>query len=186
VLSFHATKLFHTIEGGALIINNDEVYSKVKKMINFGITGLETIECLGINAKMNEFQAAMGLCVLDDVDMIIARRKEIFKYYKKNLPKCLQYQSNNLFCTANYSYFPVIFRSEESLLNVIRRLNENDIYPRRYFYPSLDALNYIKSKNTSVISCDISKRILCLPLYESLQKNEQDIIIGIIKDALVI
>jgi len=77
ILSFHATKLFHTIEGGALILNDDALCEKVRKMINFGITGQETIECLGINAKMNEFQAAMGLCLLDDMDAAIARRGEL-------------------------------------------------------------------------------------------------------------
>lgn len=174
VLSFHATKIFHTIEGGALIINDDNLYEKAKKMINFGITGPETVEELGINAKMNEFQAAMGLCVLENIEIILGNRKRIYEYYLENLPKDITLQKYNERCTYNYAYFPVVFRSEEDLLNVKYKLNKKNIHPRRYFYPSLETLPYLKSKQNNPISNSISKRILCLPMGFDLK--EEDVI----------
>lgn len=170
-LSFHATKIFHSIEGGALVINDDELYKKAKKMINFGINENREIDCLGINAKMNEFQAAMGLCVLDDIDKIIECRKKVYGYYMNEVPKELQLQDHNENCTHNYAYFPVVFKSEEILLSAKDELNKNNIYPRRYFYPSLDNLDYIDSE-TIKNSNDISKRILCLPMSDDLKKED--------------
>lgn len=180
VISFHSTKIFHTIEGGALVIKDDEVYNKVKLLINFGISGPEKIKGLGINAKMNEFQAAMGLCVLDDIDRIIEGRKKVHNFYINNLPKRLHLQKPNKNCTSNYAYFPVVFETEKDLLRVVGELNKNDIFPRRYFYPSLDNLNYLNNSKYMTISNDISKNILCLPIYNSLKENEQEQIIKII------
>ena len=180
-LSFHATKLFHTIEGGALIINDDVLVQKARYLINFGIKNQEEIPHLGTNAKMNEFEAAMGLCVLDDIEEIKNSRKEVYETYKKELDGIVQFQEQNENSTQNYSYFPVVFKSEEQLLKVQKALNEREIFPRRYFYPSLDTLNYIEPKQESQISRDISKRILCLPIYAELEKDVQDVIISIIK-----
>ena len=180
-LSFHATKLFHTIEGGALIINDDELVQKARYLINFGIKNQEEIPHLGTNAKMNEFEAAMGLCVLDDIEEIKNSRKEVYETYKKELDGIVQFQEQNENSTQNYSYFPVVFKSEEQLLKVQKALNEREIFPRRYFYPSLDTLNYIEPKQECEISRDISKRILCLPIYAELEKDVQDIIISTIK-----
>ena len=181
IISFHATKLFHTIEGGALIINNDELAIKAKRMRNFGYEKGE-IHSLGINAKMNEFEAAMGLCILDDIDWIIEQRKRIWNIYKNELRDLLQTQKlNHNITTYNYSYFPVIFDSEKQLKKVQKALNEENIYPRRYFYPSLDTLNYIEPKQFMPIARDISKRILCLPMYPELELKIQEKIIEIIK-----
>lgn len=181
ILSFHATKIFHTIEGGALIINNDEIAEKVRKMINFGFASHEKITELGINAKMNEFQAAMGLCLLDDIGNIMYNRKKIYEYYIESLKenKSLRFQDINKKCTMNYSYFPIIFKSEEELIRVRDRLLENGIMPRRYFYPSLNKLPYVQDEQVN-ISDDISLRILCLPIYNSLVKQDQDKVISII------
>lgn len=180
-LSFHATKVFHTIEGGALVISDDEIYNKARKIINFGISDQEHITEVGINGKMNEFEAAMGLCVLDDIDKIFENRKKAYENYMNYLSKKLIRQEQNINSSLNYCYFPVVFKDEESLLKVKRALENENIYPRRYFYPSLNDLPYIKNKAHSVPNSEyISIRILCLPLYDSLEPNVQKNIIGII------
>ena len=180
-LSFHATKLFHTIEGGALIINDDELVQKARYLINFGIKNQEEIPHLGTNAKMNEFEAAMGLCVLDDIEKIKNKRKSLIENYKKELKGLVQFQEQNDNATENYSYFPILFKSEKELLKIQKALNSEQIFPRRYFYPSLDTLEYIEPKQECKISRDISKRILCLPVYYDLENEIQIQIITIIK-----
>lgn len=184
-LSFHSTKIFHTIEGGAIVVNDDKLYEEIKLMINFGISGPENISCLGINAKMNEFQAAMGLCILDDMEKISTKRKNVYEYYLDWLPKSLQLQKINEYGTYNYAYFPVVFDSEDILLKVINELNKNDIYPRRYFYPSLETLPYLNNVEFMPVSESISKRILCLPMYGSLKKTQLEKIISIIKETII-
>ncbi|MEA3352855.1 MAG: DegT/DnrJ/EryC1/StrS family aminotransferase [Campylobacterota bacterium] len=183
-LSFHATKLFHTIEGGALIINDDSLVEKARRHINFGIENQESIPDLGINAKMNEFEAAMGLCMLDEIDSIKEKRKSIYEMYEKKLENVAAFPKQKKKSTKNYSYFPIIFEDEQQLLKVQKSLNDKDIYPRRYFYPSLDSLKYIEPKQYMPIARDISKRILCLPLYPDLTKDEQNLILDIIKKNL--
>ena len=183
-LSFHSTKLFHSIEGGALIINDDELVQKARYLINFGIKNTEEIPHLGTNAKMNEFEAAMGLCVLDDIEEIKEKRKDILEIYRKELKNLVQFQEQNENATENYSYFPIVFKSEYELLKVQKALNDKQIFPRRYFYPSLDTLEYIEPKQECKISRDISKRILCLPVYVELEKDVQEIIIKIIRGNL--
>ena len=180
-LSFHSTKLFHSIEGGALIINDDELVQKARYLINFGIKNTEEIPHLGTNAKMNEFEAAMGLCVLDEIENIKNSRKEVYETYQKELNGIVQFQEQNKNATENYSYFPIVFKTEEQLLKVQKALNDENIFPRRYFYPSLDTLEYIEPKQECEISRDISRRILCLPIYAELTKAEQNSILNIIK-----
>ncbi|MGF7059797.1 DegT/DnrJ/EryC1/StrS family aminotransferase [Brassicibacter mesophilus] len=182
-LSFHATKIFHTIEGGALIINDDKLYEKAKAMINFGIDETKEIKYLGTNGKMNEFQAAMGLCVLDDINIILSKRKKVYDNYYNILSNNnkIILQSYNDNCSHNYSYFPVVFEDEENLCNCLKDLNNNDIYPRRYFYPSLDNLGYVNSEKMHV-SNEVAKKILCLPLSDSLKYNEQLQIIEIVNN----
>jgi len=185
ILSFHATKLFHTIEGGALIVNDDALCEKVRKMINFGFTGPESIECLGINAKMNEFQAAMGLCLLDDMDVVIMRRQEITEIYNTRFANCdvakpvwMSERSNN------YAYYPIILKDEVTTKNVQKALNDNMIFPRRYFYPSLDTLNFLSGNQYTPTSQDIASRVLCLPLFTDLKNNECESISEIIFEIL--
>lgn len=136
---------------------------------------------MGTNAKMNEFEAAMGLCLLDDIEKIKKNRKNIYEKYQKELKGLVKFQEQNENVTQNYSYFPVVFENEEQLLKVQKALNQKDIFPRRYFYPSLDTLEYIEPKQECKISRDISKRILCLPIYAELTKAEQNSILNIIK-----
>ncbi len=183
-LSFHATKLFHTIEGGALIINDDSLVEKARYLINFGIENQESIPELGTNAKMNEFEAAMGLCLLDEMEEIFQKRKDVYERYEKELNGLVQFQNQNSYSTQNYGYFPIILKDEEQTLKVQKTLNEKQIFPRRYFYPSLDTLSYIEPKQFSPISRDISNRILALPMYPGLREDEQINIIDIIKDSL--
>ena len=110
---------------------------------------------------MNEFEAAMGLCILDDIEKIKTNRKKVVENYRENLNNIVQFQEQNINASENYSYFPILFKNEEELLKVQKALNEKQIFPRRYFYPSLDTLDYIKPKQICEISQDISKRILC-------------------------
>lgn len=180
-LSFHATKIFHTIEGGAIVFKKREDYEKAKLMIKFGIDDFDSIVEVGINGKMNEFQAAMGLCVLDEIETIFQERSRIWGQYQNGLSGYLQlirFEQND---NNNCSYFPVIFESEEVLLRVKNEMNKQDIYPKRYFYPSLDTLAYVNSKSMMHISRDISSRIMCLPIYPGLKASEVQHIIDVIK-----
>ena len=181
-LSFHATKLFHTIEGGAVITDSDELARKIRLMINFGISSPNSIESMGTNAKMNEFEAAMGLCVLDDILEIRQRRETIWQTYSKNLFESVEMQKWNVLSKNNASYAPILFGSEEELLKVDARLKENKILARRYFYPSLDTLEYVGSKHVCENSRGIASRILCLPMYPSLDNLDVRKIIEIIRE----
>ena len=180
-LSFHATKLFHTIEGGAVITNDDELAKKVRLLINFGITGPNSIEMAGTNAKMNEFEAAMGLCVLDEIETIKERRVAIWQTYQQQLPSYLSYQEWNPHGSNNHAYAPVLFESEDKLLATEAKLKENGILPRRYFYPSLDTLDYLNSKQVCNHSRSIASRILCLPIYPNLGTGDVNKIINNIR-----
>lgn len=181
-LSFHATKLFHTIEGGALIINDDSLVEEARFLINFGIDGPDSVKSLGTNAKMNEFEAAMGLCVLDDIEKIIQQREKVYDRYRQGLEGLVDFQCVEKHCSLNYGYFPVLFKSEQQTLQVKAALNKLDVYPRRYFHPSLDTLPYIKSNEIMTKSRDIASRILALPMYSSLDTLAQDEIIKSIKN----
>ena len=183
-LSFHATKLFHTIEGGALIIKDDELASKVRMLINFGINKLGDVETLGVNAKMNEFEAAMGLCVLDDINLILEKRKATYNNYDKALSGTVQLQEKNNNSSKNYAYFPIVLESKDLLLGIMKKLNQLQIFPRRYFNPSLNKLNYVKQDQACPISEDVSNRVLCLPLSHSIKEKYQNIIINTILEAL--
>ena len=133
-------------------------------MINFGITGSESIERLGINAKMNEFQTAMGLCLMDNLNEVIAKRKELSELYDTLLKGKVEKQMWKKGASNNYGYYPIIFPNESSLKRLQQALKRENIYPRRYFYPSLDELNFLGGPPHPV-SKDISRRILSLPLY---------------------
>ncbi|RZL47522.1 MAG: DegT/DnrJ/EryC1/StrS family aminotransferase [Pedobacter sp.] len=178
--SFHATKLFHTGEGGAMFANDPELRHQLFYSHNFGHNGPLDFYGLGINGKISELHAAMGLAVYPFMDEIIAGRKKVVEEYDNTLDfsktNKMKIRENTVW---NYSYYPVIFESEEKLLEVQKRLNENDIFPRRYFYPSLNTIPYIKGLQM-LVSEDISKRILCLPLYVGLEKIQIEKICSLI------
>lgn len=180
-LSFHSTKVFHSIEGGAIVVQDDDLAKQIRLLINFGIPGPDRVTSLGINAKMNEFEAAMGLCVLEDMDLILKERKMIWETYYSELKGFFEMQAIRPNCSYNYSYFAVLFTNEEKMLQVRKVLNEKEIYPRRYFYPSLDRLEYIRVNNECKNSINISSRILCLPIYPGLDAKVQDVIISTLK-----
>ncbi len=180
-LSFHATKLFHTVEGGAIITEDDELAHRISYMRNFGHKGQEEFWGLGINGKNSEFHAAMGLCVLPHLTEIITARKQVSGWYddflagsglvRPTLPEGTEY---------NYAYYPVLFSSEEALVSAQSRLNKADIYPRRYFYPCLNGLPYVKRCNMPVAESN-SSRVLCLPLYTELRLRNVEQITRILK-----
>ena len=179
--SFHATKVYHTIEGGACISNKKEINEKIRALKNFGnVKG--NYEIVGTNAKMSEFNAAMGLANLKYIDEIIAERKEISELYDELLNGIVERPKVIDGVEYNYIYYTIILKDEAATLDIIRRLNENDINPRRYFYPSLNKLNYIENKINCPISEDISRRIICLPLYNGLKKEKVLEICKIIKE----
>ncbi len=171
-LSFHATKIFHTIEGGAIVFKKREAFERARLMINFGIDGPDSVVALGINAKMNEFQAAMGLAVLDEIEQTQKDREAVWRRYAEHLEGRMQLQELNPEGTNNYAYFPVVFDAEKRLTRAIEELRKKNIRPRRYFYPSLDSLDFFKGGGMNN-SRSLASRILCLPLSSSLQEADQ-------------
>jgi dTDP-4-amino-4,6-dideoxygalactose transaminase len=172
-LSFHATKLFHSVEGGAIITQDADLCKKIELMRQFGHIGDDHYS-LGINGKASEFHAAMGLCVLPQVNEIMAERKRISEWYDSMLNfNVLQKPQIRPQTNYNYAYYPVILKSEKQLLQVVDMLQRQNIGARRYFYPSLNKLSYLKERYFCPVSEDISVRILSLPLYIGLK--EQDI-----------
>jgi dTDP-4-amino-4,6-dideoxygalactose transaminase len=180
--SFHATKLFHTGEGGALICNNDNYRNQSFYSHNFGHNGPLDFYGLGINGKISELQAAMGLSVFPYISEIFSGREKVVNFYNETL-SFSNYRKMKLRegATWNFSYFPIVLESEEILIKVQRALNQNDIYPRRYFYPSLNKLNYLDG-NDAPISESIAVRILCLPLSNHIDEKHLKIICKIIDE----
>ena len=184
VLSFHATKIFQTVEGGALIFKSQEDYEIASQMINFGYDKKGDLSSVGINAKMNEFEAAMGLAILDDIEFIMASYQKVSAKYDELLSNALRRQKISRRCDYNYSYFPVLFPSEDSLLEVISSLNKIDVFPRRYFFPSLDTVEVYRSLEHCRVSRDVASRVLCLPLYAELKLEDVERISKTINDGL--
>ena len=182
--SFHATKLFHTGEGGAVFCNDAALMQKIYYSHNFGHNGPLAFHGLGVNGKISELQAAMGLAVFPYLDFIIDERKKVVDFYKEHLDFNKMREMKLRTTTVwNYSYYPVIFKTEESLLKVQKALNEVAIFPRRYFYPSLNKLEYLTA-DSMPISESIAGTILCLPLYVGLEKEELSKICNIINSNL--
>jgi len=178
--SFHATKLFHTIEGGAVFTKDPDLLKKMSLLRNFGHTSPISFDGIGINGKNSEFHAAMGLCNLKYIKEILDRRKESSLYYDRKL-KGLKVQklAEHLKEEYNFAYYPIVFEDEEILNKSIEKLQSNFIFPRRYFYPSLTKLNYVK-KQTCQNSEDTSKRVICLPLFHTISRQEQELICQIL------
>ena len=178
--SFHATKLFHTGEGGAMFTNDADLQHQLFYSHNFGHNGPLAFYGLGINGKISELQAAMGLAVLPYMATILAERKKVVDYYKQHLDfsrlQTLKIRENTCW---NYSYYPVVFENEEQLLRVEKKLNDNQIFPRRYFYPSLNTIDYVKGQSMP-ISESIASRVMCLPLYIGLTILELEKIVSLI------
>lgn len=175
--SLHATKLYHSIEGGLVVTKNPEILKNLAYMRNFGFDGPENFATLGLNAKNSEFHAAMGLANLQYIEEINKKRGEITARYDEKLknlkarrPVWHQDSENN------FAYYPIIFESEELMLKIVKELNLHEIYTRRYFYPSLSkSLPYVQPQDLPITD-DIAQRVLCLPLYYDLTMEEVDMI----------
>jgi dTDP-4-amino-4,6-dideoxygalactose transaminase len=188
MFSFHATKVFHTIEGGAITYKDEELKPTLDYLKNFGITGPESVEFVGGNAKMNEFQAAMGLCSLRHVDAEIKKRKLVVERYVSNLEgiKGIILTKPQPGVKSNYAYFPVIFDGyKKSRDEVFVELKAKGIISRKYFYPLTNSFECYKGRfdpGTTPVAHYIAERILTLPLYADLELEEVDRICSIIRE----
>jgi dTDP-4-amino-4,6-dideoxygalactose transaminase len=186
MFSFHATKVFHTIEGGAVTYEDRSLSKKLDGLKNFGITGPESVEYVGGNAKMNEFQAAMGICNLRHIDNEIAKRKIVVERYIERLSsvKGIKLCKPQMKVKSNYAYFPVVFDGYK--LNrdeVYENLKAENIYARKYFYPLTNSFECYKDKfdvNKAPVAKYIADKVLTLPLYADLALEDVDRICDII------
>lgn len=186
--SFHATKVFNTIEGGAVCYKDKELGERLYNLKNFGIRGPEMVESVGANAKMNEFSAAMGLCNLRHVDEEIAKRKHVVEQYRKRLDGVEGLQLNPIQenVKSNYAYFPVIFDEKvfgHSRNEVADKLAEHGVFSRKYFYPLTNTFDCFHGKfdaNETPVALHVSKRVLTLPLYADLCLGDVDRICDLI------
>jgi dTDP-4-amino-4,6-dideoxygalactose transaminase len=186
-ISFHATKLFHTVEGGGVATNDETLAHRISYMRNFGHKGQEEFWGIGINGKNSEVHAAMGLCNFPFIPEILERRKQLCEMYeaflhsaglsliRPVLPEGTEY---------NYAYYPVVFDSEKQLLSVKNSLNAAYIYPRRYFFPPLHHLPYLKERTDQPVAASIASRVLCLPLFHDLTRDNVKRICSIIAEVL--
>lgn len=188
MFSFHATKVFHSIEGGAVCFNDDEYGNLLKRLKNFGISSAENVDLVGGNAKMNEFSAAMGICNLRHLDGEIAKRKIAVERYRERLGGIdgitLCPQQENV--ESNYAYFPVVFDKDKFGLSrdeVMENLAKNGIGARKYFYPitnTFDCYSEHNAKQETPIAYDISTKVLTLPLFADLDAETVDKICDVI------
>lgn len=181
--SFHATKLFHTTEGGAIITNDDALAEKIMLYRQFGHIG-DQYYSIGINGKSSEIHAAMGLSIFPYIEDILAKRKVICEEYDKCLEGLGLLRPNGIKGTQyNNSYYPVVFHNEKQLIKTKEYLANCSIFTRRYFYPSLNTLPFVNG-DICPISEDIAKRVLALPLYYDLPVSEVETIVNYLKKIL--
>jgi len=179
-LSFHATKIFHMVEGGAMVAKDQTLFDKLFLYKSFGHIG-DTYFQLGINGKTSEVHSAVGHCVLDDMHEILERRKSQWLYYYDKLSTLKQFQLLQIpdEVEYNYSYFPVVLPSEEFLKMKMELFRENDILPRRYFFPSLNELPFVDACDCPV-SSSVSRKVICLPLYHDLSLEDQNKVLSVL------
>ncbi|MCY0979371.1 DegT/DnrJ/EryC1/StrS family aminotransferase [Chryseobacterium wangxinyae] len=175
--SLHATKLYHSGEGGLVVTNDKEILKKLAFIRNFGFNGPEAFAELGLNGKNSEFHAAIGLTNFSYIQKIHQKRKELSEYYNEKLKGLKARQPVwHKEGTLNYAYYPLVFDTEELMLKCMEGLQRHEIFTRRYFYPSLaSTLPYLEKQNFQVTD-DFAKRVLCLPLYVDLSLEEVDLI----------
>lgn len=190
VLSFHATKVFNTFEGGAIICHDNVMKKRIDFLKNFGFAGETSVVAPGINAKMSEFNAALGLLQLKYIDRVIARRKEIAGYYRDNLKDIegIKFFKKIKGVKHSYSYFPVLIEDKYPVKRDIlyKKLKKHNIFTRRYFYPLISEFpayrNLESSKKENLQTANyIAEKVLCLPFYPDLKKEDLNKIIGILK-----
>ena len=191
-LSFHATKVFNTVEGGAITAQDEKILEKLKLLRNHGIKSEEEVLLPGTNAKMNEFQAAMGLCNIKIIEDKLKQRKELYDHYKENLASFDNIKFQKLIASKyNYSYMPVCFENIKVRDKIYSELIKDNIYSRKYFYPLTVNYDYFKQRGQNLVqkydlkvASDISDRVLCLPLYPDLGENVVDKITNRIKELI--
>jgi dTDP-4-amino-4,6-dideoxygalactose transaminase len=179
--SFHATKVFHTVEGGAIVTDNDDYAHLIGLYRSFGHIN-DSYYSIGINGKNSEFHAAMGLCNLPRVPEILERRRVISERYDAHLLPSGKIRRPHLDrpFTYNHAYYPIVFESEEILLRVRAALEAQQVFTRRYFYPSLNTLDFLQPAAACPVSEDAALRVLCLPLYVDLNEADVDRIAGLV------
>lgn len=178
--SFHATKLFHMVEGGAVVARDPMVDARLELVKRFGHNYDDHI-CLGINAKASEFHAAMGLCNLPYLDKVIAGRRAVSELYDELLSESLRPADYDPRTERNYAYYPVILRSAGDVADLLSLMAAQDIYPRRYFFPALNTLPYLTERVECPIAEDIASRIVCLPLYPELDPADVRRIVDLVR-----
>lgn len=187
MMSFHATKVFHTIEGGALLYNDNSLKEKIQSLRNFGMISQEECNYIAMNTKMNEFQAAMGICNLKYIDKEIEKRRKVVERYQENLKeiKGIKYWKAQENVKSNYIYFPIIVNEKDFGTNrdkIVDVLKNENILVRKYFYPITSEFNcYKKYSGTTPIAKKTSQSVLTLPLYADLSVEDVDRICNIIK-----
>lgn len=184
ILSFHATKIFSTAEGGAIIVKDDKLYEKLKLLRNFGIQSEDETVLAGINAKMNELQAALGLCNLKEIDKKIKKSQKLYEGYITLLRDHPQLKFQKIISSKhNYCYLPVCFKDQKTRDLIYEKLIKNNIKPRKYFYPLTSDFAYVRKICGEVMlknASEITRRVLCLPIYPSLPYEAIDKISRII------
>lgn len=180
-ISFHATKLFHCVEGGALIFNNKNDYERAKRLINFGIDDNGHVPEPGINAKMSELHAAMGLCVLDELPNLIEQRQQVVESYQRELDGAVEFQSTEYQAYTPPMYMAIKFNSENELLGVSDALNQAGYQARRYFYPKNHGFLAAESLELLNVNNQVSNKVLCLPLMHDLPQRHIKAISQIVK-----
>lgn len=171
-LSFHATKLFHTVEGGAVVTTDAQLHKRMGYLRNFGHNGPDQFNGVGVNGKNSELHAAMGLVNLNYVPAILEKRRLDGALYDQLLaPLSLQRPIPPTKSTPNHSYYPVVFPTEDACIRVFEGLKTRQIFARRYFYPVLSQLDYVTPQTVPVAE-DIAKRVLCLPLFYQITEEE--------------
>lgn len=173
-LSFHATKLFHTVEGGAVVFKDANIYEEAKRMINFGLGDGEDINSPGINAKMSEVHAAYGLANLDCIDKILTRRLEILDLYCQRLNGTVGFPVWRSQASQNGAYVPILLESERQCHAVLDSLKRIGVIARRYFYPSLHRVaEFANHTNDGCVTSEqTAPRVLCLPIFTALKNRD--------------
>lgn len=175
MFSLHATKVMHTIEGGILTYNNDTLSEKLDALKNFGITKSGTVDYIGTNAKMNEIQAAMGLCNMEILDGELEKRKSVYNIYLQGLKNVdnivfIQESSETQW---NYAYFPILLGSLEQRDQLFEKLQKYNVFSRKYFYPLISDFGcYDFDSKKTPVAYDISERVLCLPMYSTIDLTD--------------
>ncbi|WP_335921474.1 DegT/DnrJ/EryC1/StrS family aminotransferase [Shewanella chilikensis] len=183
-LSFHATKVFHTVEGGAIIFKRKSDYEKAKELINFGIQSDGSLGEPGINAKLNEYQCAVGLTLLDEIDDVIKRRASLFEQYRDELREYVSLPIWHTEASINGAYMPILIENKLEQQKVIEILKANNVQSRRYFNPSLDTAYSELANFGSEISRHVADCILCLPLHSYMNENEVSYVSKLVRSAL--